>query len=131
MGMSVDGLLVVDKPEGITCLEVVREVKRRFRIEKAGHIGTLDPFATGILPVALNDGTKLVPFIEEEPKGYEAIMRLGEETSTDDLTGEVISKKTWEAVTPGAIESIFQTFLGKIHQIPPMFSAIKVKGKPL
>ena len=87
--MRVDGLLIVDKPEGITSLEVVREVKRRLGVKKAGHIGTLDPFATGVLPVAINEGTKLVPFIEEEPKEYEAVMKMGEETTTDDLTGKV------------------------------------------
>ena len=75
--MQVDGLLIVDKPEGMTSLEVVKQVKRRFHVKKAGHIGTLDPFATGVLPVVINEGTKLVPFLEEEPKEYEAVMKLG------------------------------------------------------
>ncbi len=129
--MRIDGLLVVDKPEGITSLEVVREIKRRFNVKKAGHIGTLDPFATGVLPIAMNEGTKLVPFLEVEPKEYEAVLKLGEETSTDDLTGKVVFRGRWEEATLQMIQDTFQGFLGKIQQIPPMFSAIKIKGKPL
>jgi tRNA pseudouridine55 synthase len=129
--MRVDGLLIVDKPEGMTSLEVVKEVKRRFRVKKAGHVGTLDPFATGVLPVVMNEGTKLVPFLEEEPKEYEALMKLGEETTTDDLTGEVTVSRAWEHVTPELIQTVSQNFLGRIQQIPPMFSALKIRGKPL
>ena len=129
--MWIDGLLIVDKPEEMTSLEVVKEIKRRFHVKKAGHIGTLDPFATGVLPVAINEGTKLVPFLEEEPKEYEGILKLGEETTTDDLTGEVVFKKSWEHVTSELIHTVFQHFLGRIRQIPSMFSAIKVQGKPL
>jgi len=131
MRIGIDGLLIVDKPEGMTSLAVVKEVKRRFRIQKAGHIGTLDPFATGVLPVAINEGTKLVPFLKEEPKEYEAVLKLGEETETDDLTGKVFYRKAWERIPSGMIHTVFQTFHGKIQQIPPMFSAIKVQGKPL
>ena len=129
--MRVDGLLIVDKPEGITSLEVVREVKRRLGVKKAGHIGTLDPFATGVLPIVINEGTKLVPFIGEEPKEYEAVMKMGEETTTDDLTGKVTSSKPWEQVSLEMIHTAFWSFLGKIQQIPPMYSAIKMNGKPL
>jgi len=129
--MGIDGLLIVDKPEGITSLEVVKRIKRRLRVKKAGHIGTLDPFASGVLPVVINEGTRLVPFLREEPKEYEAIVKLGEETSTDDPTGEVISGKPWDEVTPGQIQAVAQSFQGKIRQIPPMFSAIKMGGKRL
>jgi tRNA pseudouridine55 synthase len=129
--MGIDGLLIVDKPEGITSMGVVREVKRRFGIKKAGHIGTLDPFATGVLPIVLNEGTKVVPFLEEEPKEYEATLMLGEETTTDDCTGEVVSRKPWEETLPETIHAVFHSFLGKTQQTPPMFSAIKVKGMPL
>ncbi len=129
--MGIDGLLIVDKPEGITSMGVVREVKRRFGIKKAGHIGTLDPFATGVLPVVLNEGTKVVPFLEEEPKEYEATLKLGEETTTDDCTGEVVSRKPCEETLPETIHAVFYSFLGKTQQTPPMFSAIKVKGRPL
>jgi len=131
MGMRVDGLLIVDKPEGITSLDVVREVKRRLGAKRAGHIGTLDPFATGVLPIVINEGTKLVPFLDEEPKEYEGLMKLGEETTTDDLSGEIVHCQTWEGVSPEMIHDVLRTFLGKIQQIPPMFSAIKVEGRPL
>ena len=129
--MGTDGLFIVDKPGGITSLDVVKEVKHRFRVKKAGHIGTLDPFATGVLPVVINEGTKLVPFLEEEPKEYEGTVRLGEETRTDDLTGEVVSRGPWEDITPQTIQEAFRAFWGRIYQIPPMFSAIKIGGKPL
>ncbi len=128
---GIDGLLIVDKPEGITSLDVVREIKHRFGVEKAGHIGTLDPFATGVLPVAINEGTKLVPFLEEGPKDYQVTLQLGEETTTDDRTGQVVLRQEWEALSPGQIEVLIQTFRGKMLQIPPMFSAIKMQGKPL
>jgi tRNA pseudouridine55 synthase len=129
--MGIDGFLIMDKPEGLTSLDVVREVKRRLGIRKAGHVGTLDPFATGVLPVALNEGTKLIPFLCEEPKRYEGTLRLGEETTTDDHTGEIVTRRSWEAVTHEALQHAFQYFLGKIQQVPPMFSAVKIEGKPL
>jgi tRNA pseudouridine55 synthase len=129
--MRIDGLLVVDKPEGMTSLDVVKEIKARFFIKKAGHVGTLDPFATGVLPIVINEGTKLVPFLQEDPKDYEAVLKIGEETRTDDLTGEVVSRAPWEEISPGTIQAVFRSFLGNIRQMPPMFSAVKVKGKPL
>jgi tRNA pseudouridine55 synthase len=129
--MRIDGLLIIDKPEGMTSLEVVRRVKRRLGVKRAGHIGTLDPFATGVLPIALNEGTKLIPFIIDEPKEYEAILKLGEETDSDDRDGKVISSRPWEDISHNVIRSAFRSFLGKIRQIPPMFSAIKIEGRPL
>jgi tRNA pseudouridine55 synthase len=129
--MRIDGLLVVDKPGGMTSLDVVREIKARFLIKKAGHIGTLDPFATGVLPIALNEGTKLIPFLQEDPKDYEAVMKIGEETRTDDLTGEIVKRGPWEDLSPEVIRTVFESFSGRIRQTPPMFSAVKVKGKPL
>ncbi len=131
MNKRNDGLLIVDKPEGITSLGVVKEIKTLFSIKKAGHIGTLDPFATGVLPIVINEGTKLVPFLEEGPKEYEAVMKLGEETDTEDLTGKVISRRQLGEISPERIGEIFKTFVGKIRQRPPMFSALKVNGKPL
>ncbi len=127
----MDGILIVDKPEGITSLDVAREMKRRFGVKKAGHIGTLDPFATGVLPIVINEGTKLVPFLGEGPKEYEVTLKLGEETDTDDWTGKVVVRKLWEGVQPEKIEAFVQTFLGKIRQTPPMFSAVKIDGRPL
>jgi tRNA pseudouridine55 synthase len=131
MKRGIDGLLIVDKPEGITSLDVVRRIKHRFGLKKAGHIGTLDPFATGVLPIVINEGTKLVPFLEEGPKEYEVTLKLGEETTTDDWTGRVVLKQEWKDVQPETVETLLRTFWGKIHQIPPMFSAVKMQGIPL
>jgi len=131
MKRAIDGLLVVDKPEGITSLDVVRRIKHRFGLKKAGHIGTLDPFATGVLPIVINEGTKLVPFLEEGPKEYEATLKLGEETTTDDYTGQVVLKQEWKEIQPEKVEALLHTFGGRIHQIPPMFSAVKMRGMPL
>ena len=131
MNKNVDGILIVDKPEGITSLDVAREMKRRFAVKKAGHVGTLDPFATGVLPIVINEGTKLVPFLGEGPKEYEVTLKLGEETTTDDWTGQVVTSRSWEGVLPEEIEAVVGTFLGKIRQIPPMFSAVKIAGRPL
>lgn len=125
------GILIVDKPEGITSLDVAREMKRRFGVKKAGHIGTLDPFATGVLPIVINEGTKLVPFLGEGPKEYEVTLRLGEETKTDDCTGQVVVSRPWEGVRAEQIEAALQAFSGKVRQVPPMFSAIKMNGRPL
>lgn len=129
--MRIDGFFIVDKPEGITSLDVVREVKRRCQVRRAGHVGTLDPFATGVLPVAVNEGTKLVPFLDEEPKEYEGTLVLGEETTTDDPTGEVTLRRPIEGIDTHALEETFQAFRGRILQVPPMFSAVKVGGRPL
>lgn len=133
MGMKrgIDGLLVVDKPEGVTSLDVVRRIKHLFGLKKAGHIGTLDPFATGVLPIVINEGTKLVPFLEEGPKEYEVTLKLGEETTTDDCTGQVVVKQDGRGVQPEKVETLLHTFLGKIQQTPPMFSAVKIQGVPL
>ncbi len=129
--MKIDGFLVVDKPEGWTSVEVVRKIKSWFSIKRVGHIGTLDPFATGVLPVVLNEGRRIVPFLREEPKEYEAEMKLGEETTTDDLTGQLLSQKALNGITSEKIYTVFKTFIGKIRQVPPMFSAVKIQGVPL
>lgn len=131
MNRNMDGILIVDKPEGITSLDVAREMKRRFGVKKAGHVGTLDPFATGVLPIVINEGTKLVPFLGEGPKEYEVTLKLGEETTTDDWTGQVVTSRPWEEVLPEKIEAVVRAFLGKIRQMPPMFSAVKIAGRPL
>lgn len=131
MKREIDGLLIVDKPEGITSLDVVRKIKHRYGLKKAGHIGTLDPFATGVLPIVINEGTKLVPFLEEGPKEYEVTLKLGEETTTDDYTGQVILEQDWKDVCSESVDPLLRTFLGKIRQVPPMFSAVKMQGIPL
>ena len=127
----INGFVVIDKPAGITSHDVVSRVRRILGTRKVGHTGTLDPFATGVLPVAVNDGTKAIPFLDEGVKCYEAVMQLGVATDTLDMTGEVIRKADCQAVTRENVEAVLKRFTGHLRQIPPMYSAIKRDGQPL
>jgi tRNA pseudouridine55 synthase len=127
----INGFVVVDKPAGITSHDVVSRVRRILGTRKVGHTGTLDPFATGVLPVAVNDGTKAIPFLNEGIKCYEAVMQLGVATDTLDMTGAVIRTADWLAVTQEKVEVVLKQFIGHLSQIPPMYSAIKQDGQPL
>lgn len=129
--MNMDGFLVLDKPAGLTSHDVVARVRRLLRLKKVGHTGTLDPFATGVLPIALGEGTKAIPFLDESHKAYRAVMRLGEATDTQDLTGQVLSHGEWHHLTPDHVEAVARLFVGTISQVPPMFSALKRDGVPL
>jgi tRNA pseudouridine55 synthase len=127
----INGFVVIDKPAGITSHDVVSRVRRILGTRKVGHTGTLDPFATGVLPVAVNDGTKAIPFLDEGVKCYEAVMQLGVATDTLDMTGSVIREADWQAVTRERVEALMTHFTGHLSQIPPMYSAIKCDGQPL
>jgi tRNA pseudouridine55 synthase len=126
-----DGFFVVDKPAGITSHDVVSRVRRILATRKVGHTGTLDPFATGVLPVAVNAGTKVIPFLDEGIKQYEALLRLGIVTDTLDLTGRVLKHADSSSIGREQLTSALSGFTGLISQIPPMFSAIKRDGQPL
>ncbi len=129
----MDGILVVDKPSGISSFGVVRQVKGWLRFKKVGHTGTLDPFASGVLPLAINEGTKTVPFLEEDQKEYEAVLKLGIETDTYDRTGKVTAVRDLGRfrVNEETISGVMRGFVGRIEQVPPMFSALKHRGRPL
>lgn len=127
----MDGFIVIDKPAGITSHDVVAKVRRILRQKKAGHTGTLDPFATGVLPVAVGEGTKAIPFLDEGVKEYRATMVLGSATDTQDCTGRVIREGEWRLLTPSRIEEALGAFVGRQSQLPPMFSAVKRDGVPL
>ena len=127
----MDGILVIDKPRGLTSHDVVMVVKKRLRANKAGHIGTLDPIATGILPVCINGATRLARFLEGGRKEYLASIKLGEETDTYDAEGNVVVKKDITAVRKEDIIAVVHSFRGRIKQTPPMFSAIKINGVAL
>ncbi|HZV83103.1 MAG TPA: tRNA pseudouridine(55) synthase TruB [Geobacteraceae bacterium] len=127
----LDGFLVVDKPSGVTSHHVVAILRRTFGQKKIGHTGTLDPFATGVLPIALGEGTKAITFLDESVKEYRATMRLGVSTDTQDLEGDVLQERDWRGVTPAMIEAVLPAFRGEIFQVPPMFSALKRDGVPL
>jgi tRNA pseudouridine55 synthase len=124
----MDGILVVDKPKGMTSLGAVSKVRTALKTRRAGHTGTLDPFATGVLPVCVGKATKVIPFLDEDFKEYEALLRLGITTDTMDATGRVIIQKNVGAITRELVIEVFSKFKGKIKQIPPMFSALKKDG---
>jgi tRNA pseudouridine55 synthase len=127
----LNGVLVIDKPKGWTSHDVVARVRKMLGVKKAGHGGTLDPLATGVLPIYLGEGTKLVPFNLEGKKEYVATLRLGQETDTLDAEGKLIAEKKDFSLTRSEIETALLGFHGTIRQTPPLFSAIKKDGQPL
>ncbi len=126
-GNIVNGWLVLDKPLGMTSTQAVGAVRRAYNAQKAGHAGTLDPLATGILPIALGEATKTVPFAVDGEKVYRFAVRWGAETTTDDTEGTVTATADTRP-SRDAIEALLPSFTGEILQVPPQFSAIKVDG---
>ena len=126
-GEKVDGWLILDKPAGITSTQAVNVVRRLFNAQKAGHAGTLDPLATGILPIALGEATKTVPYAMDGRKTYRFTLKFGEARSTDDAEGEV-TQTSDKRPTDDEIRAALPAFIGAIEQVPPAFSAIKVEG---
>src|SRR2546423_4002624 len=122
----VEGLLLVDKPAGMTSHDVVQQVRRIYGERSIGHLGTLDPFATGLLVLLLGRATRLATFIDTEPKVYDAMVKFGHETDTDDATGTVI--RTAPAPSQRAIRAALHQLTGKISQVPPAYSAKSVDG---
>mgnify|MGYP000449761642 CR=1 FL=1 len=127
-GRAVSGWVVIDKPAGITSTSVVNKVTWAFQAQKAGHAGTLDPAATGLLAVALGEATKTVPYITDALKCYRFMVRLGAATTTDDAEGTVIETSPTRP-TDAAIAAALPAFRGDIQQVPPQFSAVKVDGE--
>ena len=127
-GRDISGWLVVDKPAGLTSTAVVNKVRWALEAKKAGHAGTLDPDATGVLAVALGEATKTVPYVTDALKAYEFEIRLGQATNTDDAEGEVIAHSDLRP-TEDEIKEALSAFIGDIEQVPPQFSAVKVDGE--
>jgi len=127
----MNGFLIIDKPAGITSHDVVASVRRILKQKKVGHTGTLDPFATGVLPVALGEATKIIPYLDESVKEYRATMRLGISTDSQDLTGKIVQQKNEGSITEAQVLEAFAAVTGSISQVPPMFSAVKQGGVPL
>ncbi len=125
------GVLVVDKPAGPTSFEVVTRVRRALGAGKAGHAGTLDPAATGVLAVCVDDAVKLQQWLAGGDKAYEATIAFGASTSTEDAEGEVVARGDASALTADAIRAALPRFLGDIEQVPPMYSAVRVAGRRL
>ena len=131
MRQHVNGILLLDKPEGLTSNGALQRVKRLFNAKKAGHTGSLDPIATGMLPICFGEATKFSQFLLQSDKSYYVTAKLGEETNTGDSEGHVTVTKPVVNVTAERVNAVMLGFLGDIQQIPPMFSAIKMQGKPL
>ncbi|MDK1670826.1 tRNA pseudouridine(55) synthase TruB [Moraxella osloensis] len=132
----VSGVLLIDKPQGMTSQQVVSKVKYLLKSDvhdskKAGHTGTLDPMATGLLPICLGEATKFSHYQLDAVKSYQAIIKLGEQTDTGDAEGEIIATSPVPHVTQAMLQSVIKQFLGEIMQVPPMYSALKKDGKKL
>ncbi len=127
----MNGVINVYKPSGITSFDVVRTIKRLSRTKKVGHTGTLDPMATGVLPICIGNATKIVDYIMQNHKVYKATLKLGVTTDTYDREGKILSESELSNVTNKHIEEVIRDFIGDIEQMPPMYSALKVNGKRL
>ncbi|MGR5210400.1 tRNA pseudouridine(55) synthase TruB [Vibrio rotiferianus] len=129
-GRPINGVILLDKPTGISSNDALQKVKRIFFAEKAGHTGALDPLATGMLPICLGEATKFSQFLLDSDKRYRVIAKLGERTDTSDSDGEVVETRPID-VNLEKLEACIDTFRGESDQIPSMFSALKYQGKPL
>ncbi|MCU6707150.1 tRNA pseudouridine(55) synthase TruB [Paenibacillus sp. J5C_2022] len=127
----MDGVLAVWKPEGWTSHDVVAKVRRIVRMKRIGHTGTLDPMVTGVLPLCLGRATRVVEYMQERPKSYEAVLKLGVATDTEDMTGTVLEEQPVTGLSEYTVREVLQRFLGEVEQVPPMYSAVKVDGKRL
>jgi tRNA pseudouridine55 synthase len=127
----MDGIILVDKPAGPSSAEIVRRIKGQVKPARVGHLGTLDPFATGVLPILVGEGTKLATFLQEGEKEYEGSIALGAETDTLDHSGTVVRAAAVPELEPSRLTEIAERFTGMIEQTPPIYSAIKRAGVPL
>ncbi len=127
----MNGLLLVDKPAGLSSFDVVRTVRRLAGTRKVGHAGTLDPLATGVLPVAVGQATRLLEYLTADDKVYLATMCLGRMTDTQDSQGQVLAEAAWDHVDRFRLEAAAAALVGEIEQVPPMYSALKKDGQPL
>ena len=125
-----NGIVIIDKPQGWTSMDVCAKLRGILHEKRVGHAGTLDPMATGVLPVFVGQATKAVSFAEGGQKVYEAVLQLGLVTDTQDTTGETLEERA-VTVTEDEVRAALGPFLGEIEQIPPMYSAIKVNGQEL
>lgn len=128
---DLSGVVVVDKPSGPTSFDVVRRVKGLFKVKRCGHTGTLDPTATGVLPICIGEATKVASFVSDGEKEYDAVVRFGEVTDTQDAAGRTLETHPLGDLTEEKVREALQGFVGLIEQTPPMYSARKVDGKRL
>lgn len=128
---EVNGIVLLDKPLGITSNAALQTVKHLYRAKKAGHTGSLDPLASGLLPLCFGDATKVSPFLLEADKRYQVAIKLGVKTTTGDAEGAIIATRAVSGIDPAELRAVLRRFTGPIQQVPPMHSAIKHKGQPL
>ncbi len=130
-GDPVDGVVLLDKPAGLSSNQALQRVRRLYNARKGGHTGTLDPFATGLLPLCFGEASKTTAFLLDARKTYRAVARFGAATSTGDPEGEVVAEGPVPDADTAAMQGLLTRFTGEIEQVPPMYSAIKIDGKPL
>jgi tRNA pseudouridine55 synthase len=130
-GGILNGIIVIDKPPNVTSARVVASVKKSLNAAKVGHAGTLDPFAEGVLICCVNQATRLAGFLLHGPKKYVAVLKLGEETDTQDLTGTIVAATQPIGLSQQTIQDVVKSFEGSVEQLPPVYSALKHKGEPL
>jgi len=130
-GRDVNGILLLDKPAGITSNDALQQVKRLYFAKKAGHTGSLDPLASGVLPICMGEATKVSAFLLDADKRYRVRCQLGVRTTTADAEGEVLETRPVEDYSAGQLESVLEAFRGSIEQVPPMYSALKHEGQRL
>jgi tRNA pseudouridine55 synthase len=127
----IDGLILLDKPPGLSSNQALQKVRNLFQAEKAGHTGALDPLATGVLPICLGEATKVAGILLGNDKAYIVTARLGQTTDTDDAEGQLLRERPIPALAPEQLEHALQAFIGAIQQVPPIYSALKQGGEPM
>lgn len=128
---DIHGIVLLDKPQGLSSNQALQQVRNLFEAEKAGHTGALDPLATGLLPICLGEATKIAGLLLSEAKAYRTRIRLGADTDTDDAEGQVVLERPVPALSAELIEQVLENFRGRIRQVPPRYSALKRDGEPL
>ncbi len=128
ISIKESGVIPIYKPSGPTSVDIIRKLKKKYKFHKIGHLGTLDPMAEGILPIMINQATKLAPILDTSKKSYKAIIKFGIETDTNDITGKALVQKENFSLTREELESSLLKFKGKIEQIPPKYAAVKING---
>lgn len=131
MSLALNAILLLDKPQGLSSNTALQKARRSLSASKAGHSGTLDPMATGLLPIGLGQGTKVLPYLLDAHKRYVATLKLGQTTATGDAEGELLSEHQLPALTYDGLQSLLLSFTGRQQQTPPMYSALKHQGVPL
>lgn len=124
-----DGIININKPEGWTSQDVCSRLRHVLKIKKTGHTGTLDPMATGVLPVCFGKATRIIEYYDADMKSYHAVMQLGTETDTLDITGNILASRDYSNVSEKAVTEAFKAYTGHVGQVPPKYSALKVNGK--